>query len=159
MRPIDPPLVDEVWRDVTRYAPERVEAEAQAFLTQQPHVTAFAGVLTRELDAPVQQAAFGLCFLLFKILERSLGQPFPPLAEARIQHAYEANVTWLAETEAGSQSLLDTLDAGRHPSLVAHIIAVFYGDDAGRCDRDVKANLYLLLKTLTEALDIGAVES
>ena len=121
---------------------------------------AFAGVLTRELDAVVQQAALGLCFLLFKVLERSLGQPFPVLAEERIQAAYAANVDWLADTEAGARSLLDTLEAGAHPSLVAYVLSVFYGveGEGSQYDPGVKANLFLLLKTLTEALDIGAIE-
>lgn len=158
MRPIEPALVDEVWRDITRYPPEQIQAEAQVFLAQQPHVAAFAGVLTKPFDEPVQRAAFGLAFLLFKILERSLGCPFPPLVEGRIQRAYEANVQWLAETEAGAASLLDTLHAGEHPSLVAHILSVFYGGNAGGYDTDTRANLFLLLKTLTEALDVGAVE-
>jgi hypothetical protein len=159
MRPIEPALVDTVWQEITHYPPERIQAEAHAFLTQQPHVAAFAGVLAKPFDEAVQRAAFGLAFLLFKILESSLGRPFPPLAEDRIQQAYEANVQWLAETEAGAASLLDTLQAGEHPSLIAYILSVFYGGEATAYDTDVRANLFLLLKTLTEALDIGAVES
>ncbi|HEY7650116.1 MAG TPA: hypothetical protein VID04_14040 [Methylomirabilota bacterium] len=158
MRPIEPALVDEVWRDIIQYPPEQIQAEAQEFLARQPDAAAFAAVLTREFDEPVQRAAFGLAFLLFKILERSLGRPFPPLAEARIQRAYEANVQWLAATEAGAESLLETLQAGAHQSLVAHILSVFYGGDAASYDNDTHANLFLVLKTLTEALDIGAVE-
>jgi hypothetical protein len=157
MRPIEPALVDEVWREIIRYPPPQVQAEAQAFLVQQPHVAPFAAVIAKAFDEPVQRAAFGLAFLLFKVLERSLGRPFPPLAEARIQEAYEANVQWLAETEIGASSLLDTLQAGEHPSLIAYILSVFYGE-GGTYDTDVRANLFLLLKTLTEALDIGAVE-
>jgi hypothetical protein len=158
MRPIEPALVDEVWREITEYPPERVRAEAQAFLTGQPAVAPFATVIAGPFDEPVQRAAFGLAFLLFKVLERSLGRPFPPLTEARLQEAYEANVQWLAETEVGAASLLDTLAAGEHPSLTSYILSVFYGGDGGAYDRDVRANLFLLLKTLTEALDIGTVE-
>lgn len=160
MRPIDGTLVNEVWGEIIGFPPAQVQAEAQAFLERQPHVAAFTGVLTRELDPPVQQAALGLSFLLFKVLERSLGRPFPLLTEARIQQAYEANVDWLADTQAGAQSLIDTLGAGSHQSLVAYVLSVFYGaerDGAGY-DTEVKANLFLLLKTLTEALDVGAVE-
>jgi hypothetical protein len=157
VRPIDAGLVDEVWSDITRYPADQVQTEARAFLEQQPHVAAFVNALTRELDETVQQAALGLCFLLFKILARSLGRPFPLVAEERIQTAYAGNVDWLAQTEAGAESVLDTLGAGRHPSLAAHLLSVFYGDADGGAgyDTQVKATLFLLLKTLTEALDIG----
>src|SRR5438552_2206821 len=37
MRAIDRTLVDEVWRELTAYAPARVASEAQAFLDLQPH--------------------------------------------------------------------------------------------------------------------------
>jgi hypothetical protein len=158
VQPITPALVDEVWADITRYAPERVQAEAREFLDRQPHAAAFARHLTGEAEPGVQQAAFGLAFLLFKVLERSLGRPFPRLAEERIAQAWEANLHWLARAEAGAQSLLDTLGAAAHPSLTAYILEVFYGAEAAACDAAVRARLFLLLKTLTEALDIAAVE-
>jgi hypothetical protein len=158
VQPITPALVDEVWGDITRYAPERVRSEALAFLDRQPHAAAFARRVTDEAEPAVQQAAFGLTFLLFKILERSLGRPFPPLGEERIARAWEANRQWLARTETGARSLLDTLGAAAHPSLTAYILEVFYGDEAAACDAAVRARLFLLLKTLTEALDIAAVE-
>ncbi|HET6366667.1 MAG TPA: hypothetical protein VFG27_05540, partial [Pseudomonadales bacterium] len=75
---------------MTHYAPERVAGEAQAFLAQQPHVAAFSHAVTRGANETVQRAGLGLCFLLFKVLERSLGRPFPELAEARITDAYAA---------------------------------------------------------------------
>jgi hypothetical protein len=158
VEPITPALVDEVWADITRYGPERVEAEAREFLDRQPHAAAFAQRLTRTAEPAVQQAAFGLAFLLFKVLERSLGRPFPPLAEERIARAWEANAGWLASAGADAERRLDTLGAGAHPSLVAYILDVFYGGRAAACDAAVRVNLFLLLKTLAEALDIAAVE-
>lgn len=90
-------------------------------------MAALSGVLTKEFEEPAQQAAFDLAFLLFKILERSLGRSFPVLSEERIQSAYEHNVAWLGGTEASAQSLLDTLDEGAQPSLTSYIMSVFYG--------------------------------
>src|SRR6266481_1006615 len=83
MRAIDKALVDEVWRELTAYAPARVASEAQAFLDLQPHAAAFSQSLTRQFDPTVQKAALGLAFLLFKVLEASLGRPFPELAWPR----------------------------------------------------------------------------
>ena len=95
MRGIDQTLVDEVWRETASYPPGRIAEEASDFLARQPHVAAFAHSVTREQDAAVQRAALGLCFLLFKILDRSLGHPFPLLAETRIQAAHHAVTEWL----------------------------------------------------------------
>lgn len=153
MEPVTPALVDEVWGDLTRWSPERVQAEAQEFLARQPHVAAFAQELTGTAEPAVQQAAFGLAFLLFKVLERSRGRPLPPLDEERIARAWEAN----RHRAAGAEIRLDPLDAA-HPSLSAYILDVFYAGQAAACDAAVRANLFLLLKTLTEALDIAAVE-
>ena len=161
VRPIDPLLVDEVWRETIAYPPGRVEAEAQAFLAQQPHAAAFARVVTEGQDPAVQKAAFGLCFLLFKIIEQSLGRPFPPVSEERITAAYEATTAWLGRSpDPSAASLLSaSVDPG-HPTLVAHILSVFYGDDgAADCDEDVRASLLLLLRTLSDALDLGQVET
>ena len=153
MRAIDRSLVDEVWREVTAYPPGRQADEAGEFLERQPHVAAFCQVVTRELDLAVQKAAIGLVFLLFKILEASLGTPFPPVARQRIQEAYEGTTEWLEQPEEGGGEF-------PHPNLVQYLLTAFYGGDPESVDYDqeVKASLFLLLKTLSDALDIGEVE-
>ena len=162
MRRIDQALVDEVWRETASYPPGRVAEEATDFLGRQPHVTAFAHSITHEHDASVQRAALGLCFLLFKILERSLGHPFPLLSEARIQDAHHAVTEWLLTLDAAgeeSDRVLETVSAPGHPTLPAYIIAVFYGEGAEGCDERVRAGFALMLRTLTDALDVGPVEA
>ena len=164
MRAIDQSLVDQVWREITTYPPGRQEDEARQFLERQPHVAAFCQVVTKEFDPPVQKAALGLVFLLFKILETSLGAPFPPVAQHRIQEAYEATAEWLEQWEgADPRIFLRSVQGGGefpHPNLVQYLLAVFYGGDPESVDYDqeVKASLFLLLKTLSDTLDIGEVD-
>jgi hypothetical protein len=160
VRGIDQTLVDEVWRETASYPPGRVDEEARDFLVRQPHVAAFAHSVTREQDASVQRAALGLCFLLFKILERSLGHPFPLLSESRIHAAHRSVTEWLdAQTDDESARVLETMSAPGHPTLPAYIIAVFYGAGAEDADERVRAGLALMLRTLTDALDVGQVEA
>jgi hypothetical protein len=156
VRGIDQGLVDEVWRETTAYPPGRVDEEARDFLARQPHVAAFAHSVTRGQDPAVQRAALGLSFLLFKILERSLGRPFPLLAESRIDEAHRAVTEWLASVDHdGSDRILEP--APGHPTLAGYLLAVFYGDGAEACDEGVRAGFMLMLRTLTDALDVGEV--
>jgi hypothetical protein len=153
--------VGEVWRGISAYAPARVATEAQEFLELQPHAAAFSQSAAGGFDPAVQKAALGLAFLLFKVLEASLGRPFPLLAEERIMAAYVETQAWLGERGgAAPAELLETLERGEHPSLPAYILSVFYeGDAAARgCDDTVRASLFCLLKTLTDALDLAHVE-
>ncbi|MBI4591649.1 MAG: hypothetical protein HY725_22715 [Candidatus Rokubacteria bacterium] len=164
MRAIDQLLVDEVWREMTSYPPGRQENEAREFLERQPHVATFCQVVTTEFDPTVQKAALGLTFLLFKILEASLGGPFPPVAEHRIREAYETTTEWLEQWEgADPRIFLRHVQGGGalpQPNLIQYLLAAFYGGDPASVDYDqeVKASLFLLLKTLADALDIGEVE-
>jgi len=144
VRPIDAALVDEVWREIVHYPPDRVQSEARAFLEQQPDVAAVAALASEPFDASVQQATFGLAFLFFKVLERSVGEPFPRVAEERLQTAWQANVERLAESPESVAS-----------ALVAHVLSIFYGGDSGPYDARVRASLVLLLHTLSEAVDVG----
>jgi hypothetical protein len=161
MRAIDQALVDEVWREMTTYPSARTESEAGAFLDRQPHVATFTHTVMAPFEPPVQQAALGLAFLLFKILERSLGQPFPALAAERVTAAYEKTRVWLDQTGGGDAvTIARSVEASAHPSLIGHILRVFYGgevDPAGYDER-VKASFVLLLSTLVDALDLGEVE-
>jgi len=160
VRGIDHALVDEVWRETTSYPPGRIDEEARDFLERQPHAAAFAHSVTREQEEPVQRAALGLCFLLFKVLERSLGRPFPRLDEARLRAAHEASTQWVGRLDgAESARVLEAVGAPGHPTLAAYIVSVFYGDAAASCDERVRAGLALMLRTLTDAVDLGPVEA
>jgi len=153
VRAIDRTLVDEVWREVTAYPPGRQADEAGEFLEGQPQVAAFCQAVTRELDVAVQRAAIGLAFLLFKIFEASLGMRCPPVGQRRIREAYEGTTEWLEQPEEGGGGF-------PHRDLVQYLLTAFYGGDPESVDYDqeVKASLFLLLKTLSDALDIGEVE-
>lgn len=160
MRGIDQALVDEVWREITSYPPGRIEHEAREFLERQPEVAAFAHTVAREHDPAVQRASLGLCFLLFKIVERSLGRPFPRLEESRLQAAHAASTAWLAGLAGDDQArILAAAGAPGHPTLAAHLVSVFYGEGADACDERVRAGFLLMLRTLTDALDLGPVEA
>lgn len=160
MRGIDQALVSEVWREITSYPPGRIDEEARDFLARQPEVAAFAHTVTAEQDPVVQRAGLGLCFLLFKILERSLGHPFPRLEESRLRAAHDASTEWLAGLEGDdSARIVAAAGAPGHPTLAAHLVAVFYGGGGEGCDERVRAGFLLMLRTLTDALDLGPVEA
>jgi len=160
VRGIDQALVNEVWREITSYPPGRIDEEARDFLARQPEVAAFAHTVTAEQDPVVQRAGLGLCFLLFKILERSLGHPFPRLEESRLRAAHDASTEWLAGLEGDdSARIVAAAGAPGHPTLAAHLVTVFYGEGAEGCDERVRAGFLLMLRTLTDALDLGPVEA
>ena len=160
MRGIDQALVNEVWREITSYPPGRIDEEARDFLARQPEVAAFAHTVTAEQDPVVQRAGLGLCFLLFKILERSLGHPFPRLEESRLRAAHDASTEWLAGLEGDdSARIVAAAGAPGHPTLAAHLVAVFYGGGGEGCDERVRAGFLLMLRTLTDALDLGPIEA
>jgi hypothetical protein len=160
VRGIDQALVNEVWREITSYPPGRIDEEARDFLARQPEVAAFAHTVTAEQDPVVQRAGLGLCYLLFKILERSLEHPFPRLEGSRLRAAHDASTAWLADLEGDdSARLLAATGAPGHPTLAAHLVAVFYGEDGEGCDERVRAGFLLMLRTLTDALDLGPVEA
>ena len=140
MRAIDRTLVDEVWREATAYPPGRQADEAREFLEGQPQVAAFCQAVTRELDVAVQRAAIGLAFLLFKIFEASLGMRCPPVGQRRIREAYEGTTEWLEQPEEGGGGF-------PHRDLVQYLVESVDGDE------EAKAALFLLLKTLSDALD------
>jgi hypothetical protein len=161
MRAIDQALVDEVWRELTAYDAASTAEEARQFLARQPHVVGFSHAVTQGQDETVQRAALGLCFLLFKVLEASLGRPFPEVTEARIVAAHAEARAAIAELGAPDpETVLRAMDGAAGRGLVGHILATFYGGDGAGTGYDdgVRANLALLLGTLAGALDLGRVE-
>jgi len=158
-------LVDGVWQEMIGYPPEKAEAEARRFLEGQPHVAEFCQDATREFDGGARKAALGLTFLLFKILEAGLGAPFPTVARRRIADAYQATTDWLERWEGAHPGIfLRSIEAGEEfpqPNLIQYLLTVFYRGDpeSAEYDAEVRATLFLLLKTLSDALDIGPAEA
>lgn len=165
MRAINQGLVDEVWEEMVTCPPEKAEDEARRFLKRQPYVAELCQSAIKEFDDQVKKTALGLTFLLFKILEASLGAPFPTVTRQRITEAYQATTEWLEQWEgADPRIFLRSIEAGEefpHPNLIQYLLTVFYGGDpeSVEYDAEVKATLFLLLKTLSDALDIGPVEA
>jgi len=164
MNAISQKLVDDVWQEMIGYPPEKAEDEARRFLERQPHVAELCQSAIKEFDDSARKAALGLTFLLFKILETSLGAPFPTVARQRIAGAYAATTEWMERWEgADPRIFLRSVEAGEEfpqPNLIQYLLTVFYGGDpeSEEYDDEVRATLFLLLKTLSDALDIGPVE-
>lgn len=164
MRAINQTLVDQVWREMVTYPSERAEDEARRFLERQPYVAELCQGAAKEFDDQVKKAALGLTFLLFKILEASRGAPFPTITRQRITEAYQATTEWLEQWEgAHPRIFLRSVEAGGEfpqPNLIQYLLTVFYGGDSESVeyDEEVKATLFLLLKTLSDALDVGQTE-
>ena len=161
MRAIDQTLVDDVWREIIAYPPARADAEASAFLEGQPAVGAFVQRVVGGQPPDVQRAAFGLAFLLFKVLERSLGRPFPSVTADRLDAAQGATAEWLEAQGVPAADALAAVEAG-HPTLARYMLGVFYGDavpagGGSAYDEGVRTRLTLALRTLTTALDLGEI--
>ena len=164
MRAIDQELVDEVWQEMIAYPPERAEDEARGFIQRQPHVAKLCQSATTEFDDHVKKTALGITFLLFKILEASRGAPFPTVTRQRITEAYQATTEWLERSEGVHPRIfLRSVEGGGEfpqPNLIQYLLTVFYGNDgeSAEYDEEVKATLFLLLKTVSDALEISPVE-
>jgi hypothetical protein len=164
VRAIDQALVDEVWDEMRAYPPGRAATEARAFIDRQPHVAAFCGAVSREFDLPAQKAALGVAFLLFKVLEASLGAPVPPVSRPRLGEAYAATTEWLERWEgADPRIFLRHAEGGGawpQPNLLQYLLVLCYGGDpeSAEYDAEVKASLFLLLKTVADALDLGGAD-
>lgn len=159
MRAIDRRLVDEVWRELGAYGAARTADEARAFLARQPHVAAFTHAVVQGQDESVQRAGLGLAFLLFKVLEASLGRPFPEVTEARIVGAHADARAAIASLGApDGDTVVRAMDDAAAGGLVAHVLAAFYDGAAAGYDDGVRANLALLIGTLAGALDLGRAD-
>ena len=155
---IDGSLVEEVWRSLNDYDPVQAQDEAKAFLRNQPHVAAFLRDVTEEFDQEVQKAAFGLVFLLFKVVEAHRGAPAAAISRERISAARDAAVEWIERWDGAAEKLflrgLETSTEFPVPHLVQYILGTFYAGDSGthEYDREVKGDLFIILKSIADAL-------
>lgn len=162
MRTIDEALVEQTWEAVRAYSPEEARREAQGFFSRQPHVVTFVRAFGEEFPDSVRGLALGLVYFLFKVLEAGRGEPVPTVPGARLREAYQATLRWLEEVEAGTEEmdarfLERRLQAGGtfpQPHLLLYLLRAFYREDPGSAefDREAKAHLFLLLKTVLDGL-------
>ena len=162
MPTIDEHLVEETWEAVRAYSPEQAKLEAQAFLDRQPHVITFVRAFGEEFPESVRGLALGAVYFLFKVLEADRREPLGTVPGVRLREAYQANLEWLDDFEVGDEEVddrflerrLQAAGAFPQPNLLLYLLRVFYREDpgTGEFDREAKAHLFLLLKTVLDSL-------
>lgn len=162
MLTIDEGLVERTWEAVRAYAPEEAKREAAAFVGQQPHVVTFVRAFGEEFPESVRGLALGVVYFLFKVLEAGREAPLPTVPGVRLREAYQKNLAWLEEFEVGDGEVddrflerrLQAAGAFPQPNLLLYLLKIFYREDpgTGEFDREAKAHLFLLLKTVLDSL-------
>ena len=162
MPTIDERVVEQTWEAVRAYAPEEAKREAAAFVERQPHVVTIVRAFGEEFPESVRGLALGAVYFLFKVLEADRREPLGTVPGVRLREAYQANLEWLEEFEVGDEKVDDRflerrLQAGGafpQPNLLLYLLRIFYREDpgTGEFDREAKAHLFLLLKTVLDSL-------
>ena len=162
MPTIDERLVEETWEAVRAYSPEQAKGEARAFLDRQPHVVTLIRAFGEEFPESVRRLALGLVYFFFKVLDAGQEEPLPTVSGVRLREAYQRNLAWLEELEVGDEEVDDRFIERRlqaagtfpQPNLLLYLLKVFYREDpgSGDFDREAKAHLFLLLKTILDSL-------
>jgi hypothetical protein len=162
MPTIDEGLVEQTWEAVRAYAPEEAKREATVFVNRQPHVVTFVRAFGEEFPESVRRLALGAVYFLFKVLEADGEEPLPTVPGVRLREAYQANLAWLEEFEVGDEEVDDRFLERRlqasgtfpQPNFLLYLLKVFYREDpgTGEFDREAKAHLFLLLKTVLDSL-------
>lgn len=162
MPTIDEGLVEQTWEALRASTPEEAKREAAAFVERQPHVVTFVRAFGEEFPEAVRGLALGVVYFLFKVLEADREEPVATVSGMRLREAYRTNLAWLENFEVGGEEVDDRFLERRleaagifpQPNLLLYLLRVFYREDpgSGDFDREAKAHLFLLLKTVLESL-------
>ncbi len=155
-------IVEAAWTEVGGLSPDQAMREMQRLMRVQEPLLAF--ILHRSED--LSQDARELCLYMAVVVYRMYEKAFPPsLPRARpkdVVRAYEANLEWL-EQAAGTherllmERILPNLDL-RQPAVLHYIGECVFEpeDEALELSEEDQGQLFLVMKTLVDALDESA---
>ena len=166
MEPIPEAIVEKIWQEVAGFTPDRAKKEMMKIANSQPDLLAFVTELTKEMDKAVKELAIYMFLVVYQMFHKAHGK-IKTISSGEIIKCYEQNEGLMERLEGADEKFLDriaSVQTSRQPYVVKYVVAALMeeddeGEDAIELTDEQKGFVYLLLKTVIDALDQKGMKS
>ena len=165
MEPIPEEIVEKTWQEVAGFSPDRAKKEMMKIGNSQPELLAFITESSREIGQEVRELVIYMFFVVYRMFQAARGK-IKKISSEEIVECYKHNEGLMERFEGTHERFLDRiapLQTSRQPYLVKYVVDALMEEDEGQevlaLKDEQKGLLFLLLKTVIDALDHKAIRS
>lgn len=160
MSEISQEIVEATWQEVAGLSPKRAQKEIGRIAQTQPDLLPFVLALTGDCSPQAQELAVYLCYVVLRIFEKATPRRIPPIKGSRIERQYGQSEQLLLRLEGAHPRFLEKAalaEMSRQPFVVKYVVEAIMeapeDEDPVQLTEDEKGILFLVLKTVIDALD------
>ena len=160
MESIPEEIVEKTWQEVAGFSPDRAKKEMMKIGNRQPELLAFVTESSKEMGQEVRELAIYMFLVVCRMFQEAQGK-INKISYEEIIECYEHNEGLMERLEGAHDKFIDrvaSVQTSKQPYVVKYVAdALIGGDDEGEdavaLTDEQKGFLYLLLKTVIDALD------
>lgn len=157
MHTLDARQVDRAWQRTSRLPPAAARQAMHNFAQTHPTLLAFVLATTEDLGAPAQSLANVLFFQIARTFVQTVGDDnLPHVDEEQLAQLFERNLEILGDDAEEEEGDPWTAGSGQ-PHLLRRVLETLFDApnhlDGAEVSEDEVSQLFLVLKTVVDALD------
>ena len=163
MKTIPEGIVEKTWQEVAGFSPNRAKKEIMKVGNAQPDLLAFVTESSQELVQEVRELGIYMFLVVYRMFQKMQGK-IKKISSDEIIKCYEHNETIMEGLEGAHDKFIDriaSLQTSKQPYVVNYVADALMeedeGEDALELTEEQKGFLYLLLKTVIDALDQSGI--
>ncbi len=160
MEPIPNELVEETWQEVALFDPDLAGKEMMKAGNSQPELLTFMVEFTQDLNQEVQELAIYMFFVVYRMFQKSSKKKIKQIPAEDIIECYEDNEDLMQSLEGAHEKFFERIarvQLARQPYVMKYVVDTLIeepeDEDTAALAEDDVGLLFLLLKTVVEALD------
>jgi hypothetical protein len=158
-------IVEKTWQEVAGFSPDRAKKEMLKIGNSQPELLAFVTESSKEMGQEVRELGIYMFLVVCRMFQEAHGK-IEKISSEEIIECYEHNEGLMERLEGAHEKFLDrvaSVQTSRQPYVVKYVADALMEDDEGEdalaLTEEQKGFLFLLLKTVIDALDQKGVKS
>ncbi len=169
VEPICESVVEETWREVATFSPERVQREMHRTATAQREMIGFIAAYTEDLSRDAAELGFRMFFNIHRMFQRGSGDGVENIDGSQIEHWLDQNENMLQRLEGAHEKFVERIakvEASRQPFVMRYLVETLIeapergagttapeGEDPVILTEEETGALFLVLKTVVDVLD------
>jgi hypothetical protein len=159
LKPIPEAIVERTWQEVAGFTTDKAKKELVKIGKSQPELLSFVMESCEEMRQEVRELAIYLFVVVYRMFQRNHGR-IKKISSEEIIECYEHNEGLMERLEGADERFLDRiagLQTSKQPHVIKYVVDALMEEDEGEdtlvLTEEQKGFLYLLLKTVVDALD------
>jgi hypothetical protein len=156
-------MVEQIWREVSSFAPARAHKEMIKAGKDQPDLLDFMMEFTQDVDEQVKELAIYMFFVVYRMFQKNSTKKLRRIAAEEIIAGYESNEKLLERLEGAHERFFERIarvQVSQQPYVMKYVVETLIEapeeeDPVELTEEDV-GYLFLLLKTVVDLLDKAA---